>query len=263
MVHFIVLIAALWTPPQALASQLDESLGPRDPPYFQAVSERFLSWSLRQYLPEPSPLERQALRTIQPQIRRLTSWSLPLTDEVSWPRFQFGLHFKNKKRTSVHLSIFPEETDSLAKDILKNYPGVSRRLLKNLVGFGFDTAPFRVFIYQKEDLDPKAPLGGIRASTKTILRKTPILGKTAPLILVQMEAPPHSPVPFTPLVERWAVWITGDGDIDSYQLDFRRFNVRILDDAAIFDAKKISSEFLMANLRLGYISNDDYQIQYP
>lgn len=265
MVHYFILIAALFVTTAASASQLDESLGPPDPPYFQAVSGRFLSWSRREYIPQPSPQETRALRIVESQIPNLRSWSFPLSENFLWPRLQFGLRFKNKRRASVHFSIFPDDPSSLAAEVAKAYPGLSKSLLKGLAGFGFETSPFQVFIYQKEDLPPDFPLGKTRTLSASTLKRS-LLSPSAgakPLRLVRMKPPLEASFAFAPIVENWAAWFTEEGRLDSYQLEFRRFNIRILDDSAIFDAKKISSEFLMANLRLGYISNDDYQIQYP
>lgn len=265
MVHLVALMIALLTAAPCLASQLDESLGPQDPPYYQKVSARFLSWSSREYLPHPTTQEAKALSLIESQIPHLESWSLALDQDFLWPRFQFGLHFKNKKRGSVHLSVFPDHPGPLREQILKNYPGLSKAQLENLIGFGFETQPFSAFIYLQEKLGPDFSVPNEKIKSPVAIKRIALSPSPSPLSahLIQLERPANSPFVFSPIVQNWGAWVSEKGVIESHQLEFSRFNIRLLDDSASLDVKKVSSEFLMANLRIRYNSNDDYQILYP
>jgi hypothetical protein len=98
-----------------------------------------------------------------------------------------------------------------------------------------------------------------------VIKVTPFLGgkMQKPRYLALIKNPQELVLPFESLVTTWKSWFESDGKFIQYELSLDKFNLRILDGAAIGTARKINNEFLLNNLRINYRTSEDYDILYP
>jgi hypothetical protein len=266
MVYLLVLISILFQAAVAQASQLDDFLGPSDPAYYQKIAPRFIDWIENEFSDASNANRMEALKIIRSQTKNLKNWSFSPTG-VSWPRLQFGAGFKATKKVSGLLSIFPDDAADLRKKILESKLDTRppSKELQDLIGFGYDLKTGETAFYYQEILGPNFQVNGFKLKTNQAVKKVTFLARnmTSSIKLVSIEPPEDSDLAFAPMVRNWSLWIFDDGKAHSYEIDLLRFNLRLLDGAAIPLAKKINLEFLLSNLRIGYKANDDYQILYP
>lgn len=247
MVHFLAVLFLF--PIVSHATQMDTFFGPAEPAYVQAVAPRFSKWVIDNFNVVTSAEQKKWQDQILQESAQMTDWNFTPLTEFSWPRLQFGMRFTKGVHADSYVFLFPENPKQSLQSIQKFFP-VPLAMQKDWIGYGISLQKNEVYIFNKES----------EAIRQTVFSN----GKWRPsTYLKTIEAPKDSTVSFASLVVSWKSWSDSHGRFLQYELNLGKFNLRVLDGAAIATARKVNNEFLLSNLRILYRSMDDYDVLYP
>ncbi|WP_157684630.1 hypothetical protein [Bdellovibrio bacteriovorus] len=228
---------------------MDTFLGTSEPAYVQAVAPRFSKWVIENFSVTSSAEQKKWQDHILQESAQMTDWNFTPLADFSWPRLQFGMRFTKGVQTDSYIFIFPENPKISLQGIQKFFR-IPSSLQRDWIGYGISLQKNEVYLFNKES----------NAIRQTIVADGKWLPST---YLRKIEVPKESPVSFASLVVSWKSWLDAEGRFLQYELNLGKFNLRVLDGAAIATARKLNGEFLLNNLRLTYRSLDDYDVLYP
>lgn len=247
MVHFLALLILF--PFSSHATQIDTFFGAAEPGYVQAVAPRFSKWVIENFKAPSTTLQKKWQDQILQESAQMTDWNFKPVEDFSWPRLQFGMRFTKGAHVDSYIFLFPENAKKSLPGIQKFFQ-IPPAMQKNWIGYGISLQKNEIYIFNKES----------NAVRQTVFSN----GKWQPsTYLKQIDAPKESSVRFASLVQSWKSWSDADGRFLQYELNLAKFNLRVLDGAAIATARKVNNEFLLSNLRILYRSMDDYDVLYP